>query len=216
MGHRRKNAPDAPESQALREIMGKAPSDLKPILGGRKYDSVDRIALLLEKKLIFPYVSLKNLGFQEKITIVLFGLTPSTFDRVKTIFFYFNYGFIYEIEGEYFTYGQEQETRFETGAMIELYLPSVEINEFQRAFKELFQVLGVSKYLVLYDMVESNHFLKSVFGNDKFLNSYNPLANLIWSNKDKKWRNHKVFNKKFEAQYPDLDYGSQRSDETSS
>lgn len=42
------------------------------------------------------------------------------------------------------------------------------------------------------------------YGDLSFLNSYNPLTNLKWNEKDKIWMNHKLYTEKFEKLYPDL------------
>ena len=46
--------------------------------------------------------------------------------------------------------------------------------------------------------------MTSVFGSFDFLKEYDPLRNLIWSKRDNKWLNHKLFNENFEPQYPIL------------
>lgn len=88
--------------------------------------------------------------------------------------------------------------------MIKLYLPLTEISEFQRIFDLLFHFLEIDKYLILNDMVDGKNLIKNIYGNLKFLDSYNPLKNLKWNDKDKIWMNHKLFNEKFEPFYSDL------------
>jgi len=39
-----------------------------------------------------------------------------------------------------------------------------------------------------------------------FPKKYNPLKNLIWNDKNKKWMNHKLFGKVFDYLYPELIY----------
>ena len=41
---------------------------------------------------------------------------------------------------------------------------------------------------------------------------HNPLTNLIWNSKDKRWRNHKLFNENFEPIYPDMFFGKKNYD----
>ena len=53
-------------------------------------------------------------------------------------------------------------------------------------------------------MVEGKILIKNVYGKLDFLESYNPLKNLIWNNKDQRWMNHKLFGENFEPIYPDL------------
>ena len=120
------------------------------------------------------------------------------------IFSFFNYGFIYEIEGEYFIDGFPKQLKFENGLMIKLYLPKCELHEFMRIFDLLFDYLEIKDYLVLNDLVDGAELLKSIYGGLDFLKDYNPLKNLKWNSKDKQWMNHKLFTQKFEPIYPDL------------
>ena len=53
-------------------------------------------------------------------------------------------------------------------------------------------------------MIRGNEMLESVYGNLDFLEHYNPLKNLKWSVKDKRYINHKLFGENFEPKYPDL------------
>jgi len=69
--------------------------------------------------------------------------------------------------------------------------------------------LDVEKYLILTNLVNGEYFVKSVFGNNKIFETYNPLNNLIWDPKKKIWKNHKLFGPKFEYLYPDLDYNQE-------
>jgi hypothetical protein len=75
-----------------------------------------------------------------------------------------------------------------------------------KVFEYVFQFLNVEKYLILTDLVNGEHFVKSVFGDNKIFKTYNPLNNLIWDPKKKIWKNHKLFGPKFEYLYPDLNY----------
>ena len=196
--------PNSTSFQNLLEITGWNNIDLKSVLGTRNYSLIEKIIDLIKNNLIFPYIKLKNLGFQEKIYIILPNVKKELIDKVIKIFNFFNYGFIYEIEGEYFIHGNPEEITFENGLMIKLYLPLTEISDFQRIFDQLFQFLKIDKHLILNDMVDGNNLLKNVYGTLNFLDSYNPLKNLKWNDKDKIWMNHKLFNEKFEPIYPDL------------
>ncbi len=71
----------------------------------------------------------------------------------------------------------------------------------------IFQYLKVEKYLILTDLVSGDYLLRSVYGSNtyhKFIKKYNPLQNLIWKPRAKKWMNHKLFSKTFEYLYPEL------------
>ena len=94
--------------------------------------------------------------------------------------------------------------KFENGLFIKLYLPSLEISDFQRLFDKLFNFLNIKKYLILTDMADGKNLLKNIFGDLRFFELYNPLKNLNWNDNDKIWMNHKLFNEKFEPLYPNL------------
>ncbi|TFF99385.1 MAG: hypothetical protein EU541_05040 [Promethearchaeota archaeon] len=178
--------------------------DLKSVMGTRNYALIEKIKYLLNENLIQPYLKLKNLDFKDKLLIVLPDVEKKVIPLLIKVFKYFNYGFLYEIEGEYFIYGFDNQKKFENGLMIKLYLPYTEISEFQKIFNQLFQYLNIKKYLILSDMIEGKNLIKSVYGDLSFLESYDPLKNLIWNDKDKIWMNHKLFNENFQPIYPDL------------
>jgi hypothetical protein len=188
----------------LIEITGWKTLDIKSILGTRNYSLIKKIVSLIEKDKIISYIKLKNLDFQEKIYIILPNINKELNDPLVKIFNWFPYGFIYEIEGEYFIHGIQEKIKFENGLMIKLYLPLTEFSHFQGIFDLLFQFLKIEKYLILYDMIDGKNLLKHVYGNLSFLDTYNPLKNLKWNDKDKIWMNHKLFNEKFEPIYPNL------------
>lgn len=196
--------PNSPYFKNLTEIFGWNLTDLKSVLGTKNISLIEKIKELISKDLIFPYIKLKNLDFQDKIYIILPSLSEEKIAIIINIFKFFNYGFIYEMEGEYYIQGFPEEKKFENGLMIKLYLPISEISDFQRIFDSLFHFLDIKKYLILTDMVDGSHLIRTVFGNLEFLKDYNPLMNLIWNDKDKIWLNHKLFNEKFEPKYPEL------------
>ncbi|MFX1556977.1 MAG: hypothetical protein ACFFC9_06970, partial [Promethearchaeota archaeon] len=178
----------------------------------KKYTTIDQIKYLLKRKLIFPYLSLKNLDFEEKILIILPNIMKKFNEELIKIFSFFNLCHIYEIEGEFFIYGFEDIKQFENGLLIEIWFPKCELDEFFEVFDLIFEYFKIKHYLILTDLVDGKHLLKSVYGNLKFLEEYNPLKNLIWNDKDKIWMNHKLFNEKFEPFYPDLIYGNKKEE----
>ena len=198
------------EFESLIQIYNIHSIDLKSYLGTRNYSIINSITNLLEKNLIFPYLSLKNLDFEEKVSIVLPDIKPDFNEIIIKIFEFFNVCHIYEIEGEYFIYGFEDIRTFENGFLIEIWFPRCELDEFFEIFDLLFQYLKIKKYLILTDLVKGTNLLKSVYGTLNFLDSYTPIKNLIWNKFDKKWMNHKLFNEKFEPLYPDLHYGNDK------
>ena len=123
---------------------------------------------------------------------------------ILDIFNFFNFGFVYEIEGEYFIYGMEEEITFENGIMIKLYFPDCKIHEFEATFELLFQYLGIAHYLILNDMIDGKKLLELIYGDLAFLDNYNPLKNLKWSERDKRWMNHKLYGEGFKPIYHPL------------
>ncbi len=56
--------------------------------------------------------------------------------------------------------------------------------------------IDVDKYLILTDLVSGDYLLRSVYGSTtyhRFIKKYNPLQNLIWKPRAKKWMNHNLF-----------------------
>ncbi|MFX1373742.1 MAG: hypothetical protein ACFFCE_17985 [Promethearchaeota archaeon] len=193
--------------QSLTELFNRTSIDLKSFLGTRNYSFINNITTLQKKNLIFPYLSLKNLDFQDNIYIIIPNVKEELNSKIIKIFNFFNYGFIYEIEGEYYIYGFTEQIRFENGLIVKLYLPQCEVDEFLRLFDRLFEYLEINNYIVLIDLINGNNLLRDIYGDLSFLESYNPLINLKWNNKDKIWMNHKLFTEKFERIYPDLFFG---------
>ncbi|MFX0083886.1 MAG: hypothetical protein ACFE94_19210, partial [Candidatus Hodarchaeota archaeon] len=184
---------DSPEYNALTRIYATRSKDIKSYLGTRKSSIIKAIIYLLEKKLIFPYPSLKNLDFQEKILIILPEINTNDNETIIRIFSFFNKCRIYEIEGDFFVYGFVKEKPFENGQLIELWLPMCEVDEFFNVFHLLFQYLGIKHYIILTDLVKGNTLLQSTYGTVDFLKEYNPLVNFEWNERDKIWMNPKLF-----------------------
>ena len=202
---------DTPEFSTLNQLYNRRPIDFKLFLGTNRYNYINAITSLLKKQLIFPYISFKNLGFQDKIVIILPNIKKELKDKIILLFNFFNVCRIYEIEGDFFIYGFKDMESFETGFMIEIWFPKCEMDEFLDVFDLLFEYLEINHYLILTDLVQGKTLIKNTFGNLSFLEQYNPLINLRWNSKDKIWMNHKIFNEKFEPIYPDLFYGSKRT-----
>jgi hypothetical protein len=199
--------PDSLEFKALSQIYNRISLDIKSYLTKRYFTIINSITELLKKGLIFPYISLKNLDIVEEITIILPDVKKELNETIFKVFSFFNIGFIYEMEGEYFIHGFEEVSKFENGIMIKLYFPDCQFDEFEKLFDLLFEYMDIDHYLILNDLVDGKNLVKSTFQSLKFLDSYNPLTNLIWNDKDKKWRNHKLFDENFKPVYPDLSYG---------
>lgn len=196
--------PDSSDFRNLTKIYNWHSTDIKSFLLTKKLSVLNPIIDLLEKELIFPYLNLKNLGLLEKIYIILPNVKQEQNKQIVEIFSFFNFGFIYEIEGEYFIFGMPEEVKFENGLMIKLYFPDCNLNEFIKLFELIFNYLKIEHFLILNDLVDGKNLLKSIYGNLSFLKDYNPLNNLMWNPKDKIWMNNKLFNEKFEPMYHDL------------
>jgi hypothetical protein len=194
------------EFDILTDIYNTQSIDIKSILGTRQYSKISNITDLLKKKLLFPYISFQNLDLQNKVSLMLPNLTQRSKEKLIQIFTFFNMCRIYEIEGEFFLYGFEREIPFEEGLLIEIWFPECDISAFFEVFELLFHYLEVKHYLFLTDLVNGKQLVKSTYGNLDILNEYNPLKNLIWNEKDKKWMNHKLYTEKMEKVYPDLFY----------
>ena len=204
--------PYSSEFKALSQIYNRKSLDIKSYLTRRYFNIISNITNLLKRGLILPYISLKNLDLVEEITIILPNVKKEFNDPIKKVFSFFNVGFIYEMEGESYIHGFEDVIRFENGIMIKLYFPDCQIDEFEKLFDLLFEYMEIDHYLILNDLVDGENLIKSTFNGLKFLETYNPLTNLIWNDKDKRWRNHKLFNENFEPVYPDLFFGKKTYD----
>jgi hypothetical protein len=204
--------PEQGEYYDLSQIYSRRSVDIKSYLATKKYNTINKIKELLQKKLVFPYLSLKNLDFQNRVSIILPNVEKKFNEKLIKIFSFFNVCHIFEIEGEVFIYGFEDVKSFENGLFIEIWFPKCELDEFFEVFDLIFEYFKIKHYLILTDLVDGKHLLKSVYGDLKFLDEYNPIKNLIWNDKDKIWMNHKLFNEKFEPLYPDLLYGNKKEE----
>jgi len=204
--------PNSSEFKEISQIYSWKSLDIKSYLTRRYFKINTSITELLKKGLIQPFISLKNLDVVEEITIILPDVKKEHNESILKIFSFFNIGFIYEMEGEYYIHGFDEVIKFENGIMIKLFFPDCQIDEFEKLFDLLFEYMEIDHYLILNDLVDGENLVKSTFNGLKFLETYNPLTNLIWNDKDKIWRNHKSFNENFEPVYPDLFYGKKNYD----
>ncbi len=166
---------ESPEYSSLTQIYNWRSIDIKSYIGSRNFTIINCITDLLQKNLIFPYLSLKSLELHNKIFLIVPNLNHESIEKLINIFRFFNYGFIYEIEGEYFIHEFPQKVEFQNGLMIKLYLPKCELHEFERLFDLIFEYLKIKDYLILNDLINGKELLKSTFGNLDFLKDYNPL-----------------------------------------
>lgn len=199
-----KYSPESQEYKTIESLYSFEKSDLKTILSLKSQSEIQNIENLTKKELIFPYIDLKNLGLIEGLNIILPDIEKENISQIKKIFSFFNFGFIYEIEGSYFINDSKEEKFFENGLLIKLHLPDSNIGEFISHFNYIFQYLGLQKYLILNDLLEGKPLLKNLYGDLSFLENYNPFQNLEWNKKDKIWMNGKLFDEKFNFLYPNL------------
>ena len=197
-------SPESKEYEELTKIYNWKTLDIKSCLWRTNKSST--IISLLEKNLIYPYLTLKNLGFLEEIYIILPKVKKENMNKLVKIFSFFNYGFIYEIEGEFFIKGfpENDPVKFENGLMIKLYLPECLVFEFERYFNSLFEYLKIKHHVFLENLIEGKELLNSIYGKKELPMEYNPLKNLKWSRRDKRWMNNKLYTKDFEKIYYEL------------
>ncbi len=196
--------PNSPQFKALTQVYNWKSINLKETLDSMNQSIFEEIRALIKEELVYPYISLKNLDFKEKIHIFLLNLEEDTLDTLKEVFQFFNFGYIYDIEGEYYIYGFKKEKKIKKGLIVKLYLPDCELSEILRTLEYIFQYLKVERYLILTDLVDGKHLLKSIYGGTEFLKDYNPLQNLIWLAENNKWKNHRLFTDDFQYVYPEL------------
>ena len=158
--------------------------DIKSYIGTKKVKTVELIQSLLKKGLIFPYITLKNLGFQESIYLIIPDLNQDSVNTLIEIFGWFNYGFIHEIEGTYFIHGYDKPTEFSHGLMMKLYFPKCELSEFKQLFDMVFEYLQVEHYLILKDFINGDNLVKNIYENPNFFETHHPLRNIKYDDKD--------------------------------
>ena len=177
---------------------------------GVQFDNFKR---LLQDGLVYPYVKLKGLELHEKIRFILPMVSKKNIKTMLTIFKFFNHCLAYEIEGRLYVQGQEKERIFDNGLYVKLYLPghstgSVKdidaVGALISVLISAFDILKIENYLILDAMVKPDHFLEHIFEDVGSLKDYNPLLNLRWSNKEKKYLNNKLFDQNNNPVYPDM------------
>ncbi len=199
-----KFTPDSKEFKILKNLYSFQKTDLKTILALRDQTEIENIEYLVKKELIFPFIDLKNFGLIEELTIILPNVKKEIIPQLIKIFSFFNFGFLYEIEGTYFFSGLGEDIFFENGLLIKLLLPDCNIGEFIPHFDKIFQYLDIEKYLILNDLLDGTPFLENLFGDLSFREEYNPFQNLEWNKADKIWMNQKLFDEEFNFLYPEL------------
>jgi hypothetical protein len=200
------HGPNSSYFEALMDLYNRETIDIKRNLNLSNYSVLEKIQNLMNRKLIFPYITFRNLDLKEKIHMMVFNLKGDSIEIIKKVFQYFNLVYLFEIDGEYYIHGLDEPQKIRNGLMIKLYLPDCELAEILRILEYVFQYLEVERYLIIPDLVDGESFLKTVYGDISFLEDYNPLNNLIWNERTKTWKNHTLFTQNFEYLYPDLNY----------
>lgn len=195
-----------------KNIKGKFNRDFQNIIDFNGQNFLDMIKLrhksrlnnikdLINKKLIFPQIKLReNTGLKFKFYAIVPDLTREQIEIIIKIFNFLNYGFIYEIEGEYYLKEEDKIIKFENGLYLKFYLPDSDFNHFKRIVTHLFNYFEVEHYLLFFDLVKGDLFVNNLF--DKFKHP-NPLDCHLWDKNIKKWLNHKSLTNKFEFIYPE-------------
>ncbi len=196
--------PTSEDYKNLLRIHNTKPTNIKSLTSFIYKKEFHSLQSLLKKGLIHPFLKLKNLDFKEVIYIIVPDIKKEDLNKIVEIFNFFNYCFIYEIEGEYFIQGNLEEKTYENGVMVELYLPgNTQIGELFKLFDLMFSVMNLENYIIMHDLVDGESLIKNTF-NRIDLSEYNPLKNLKWNDIDKKWMNPKIYDEIFNPIYPDL------------
>jgi hypothetical protein len=191
--------PTSPLFSQLKEIYGRKSKSIK-FLSNPKYPKTPLTRELLEKELIFPSIRLKNLSLVNKLFILIPDISKDTNEIIKKIFAFFNKCIIYEIEGEYYLSEFDKIKTFENGVYIKIYLPDVDFVKLFNILHDIFIFLKINKYILFPELLNADYAIQSIYNNGE-LDKFNPLNNLKWSKKDKKWFNEKQFKENFEPNY---------------
>ncbi len=193
---KKKFPPNSQEFMNFLKIYDVASKDLKSLLSRNSIINTEIVKDLIKKNLIFPFLSLKNLNILNVFQIILPIIERKKNKKIIEIFSYFNLIHIYEIEGEFYIHSLSKKIKFENGFYIKLYLPDILIDKYQKLFRSIFSYLGIEYYLILTDLINGDEILKKLY-NKKELKNHNPIKNLIWNTKEKRFYNRKLFKKGF-------------------
>ena len=214
------------EFQDLISLYGQMSKDIKNILSSSRVRDKEKISRLIKKGLVIPHIRVKGIGLIDKLYILIPNVKKERMETLIKAFTFFNFGQLYEIEGEFQISGRVvneefglSETakfepnnliKFENGLFIKLYLPNMDISEFNPIFSKLFTYLDIPRFAIFNDMVRGDTFLKHLFDNYDSTR-YNPVNNLKWNSTDKIWINHKLLGKDNKHLYPDLYYSHSKT-----
>ncbi len=153
---------DSKEYRTLLKIYDLEPIDIKSFLLTKKIKTIEIIKDLIGRALIIPYISVKNAGFRDSIYFIIPNIKKKDLIKLKRIFSFFNYGFIYEIEGAYKISGQEGVNRFDEGLFIKIKLHKCIISNFVQHIDLLFEDLNINDYLLLINLIDGTQKIKKM------------------------------------------------------
>ncbi len=205
--------PDSEEFLSLQRIYSRKSIGLKKSLFFKNDSNLKDFSRLFSKNLVRPQVKFKNLDLHEKIRFVLPNISKRATEKLLRIFTFFNCCEAYKIEGKLYVQGLENEIEFDNGLYVKLYLPgyntgnnenSDSIGTILSVLEQSFEVLGISHYIILNNVLKPESFLNYVLGESVDLNGYNPLLNLKWDKKNKIYLNPKLYDEENNPVYPSL------------
>jgi len=196
--------PNSEEFLALLEFHRITPKDLSSFIftpDKCSKEQHDALSLLLKKKLIHPYLNLKSLNLSEEIHLLILNIPEDKKNLLISIFQYFNFGFIKEISGKSYVYGDPKFTLFQ-GLFISLWIPmGTDLKDLISSIEQVLISMGIQKFMFLTDLIDVPEILPF---SEKELKQYNPLTTLEWDSFTSSYKNVKLFNEFFEKQYPSL------------
>ena len=152
----------SPEYLNLLKIYNWNPVDIKSFLLTKKTKTIQIIRDLISKDLIIPYISVKNVGFRDTLYFIIPNIKKQNILNLKRIFNFFNYGFIFEIEGDYKISGQDKINHFKDGLFIKLKLPNCQIGDFIQLIDLLFEDLNIRDYVILNNPINGSQLMKKM------------------------------------------------------
>ncbi|MGQ4874634.1 MAG: hypothetical protein ACP6IY_11250 [Promethearchaeia archaeon] len=195
-------SPDSDEFNSLKYYFKRHPENLR-ILMTIKPSLVENLIKDFRKGFYYPRLKFRNLGIIEKLTFIIPDIEKDLITRLIEIFSYFNLSELYEIEGEYYLDSMNDFKTFENGLMVKLYLPAINLSGFTAIFESIFGYFNIKYYLIWFDLIDGENYLKKFFGK-QIIKNYHPLKNLLWNERDKKFLNIKLFDQNFNFIYPSL------------
>lgn len=189
-----------PKDNDFKDLVDLTYMDIKNIIT-KKHERNLQVKNLIEKELIFPFLTLKNeVGFTNKFYAIIPDLSEIQMDKIIKIFSFLNYGFIFRISGKYFFKELGEEITFERGVFLKFYFPNSNLSQFKQIVCDLLDYFKITHYFLSFDLIEGDRFRDELFPK---WSHPNPLNCHIWNEKEGLWINHKSIVSNFEAIYPE-------------